>query len=252
MLLAWLLVRDALRPTDELLPGTIVLLSDGAAMDAAQWQRQLRRRRLRGAAGQGPGRAAGDQRGRGGRRVRGGRPGAAPTAPGHGDRPAARRGDPGPADRLLGRRRRGGRAGQDVRRHAGPDRVRLRGAEALRGQRLARAAYPARRDAHGDRRDAQRRRRGRRRVPPDGDSGPRRLGAGQRPGGRAAGAGPQRGAGRAAAGPAYRVDLAAGHRQRAVGDAPRGGTDRPAGARRHWSPRRSSATRGCSTGWPAT
>ena len=41
VLLAWLLVRDALRPTDELLPGTVVLLADGESMDAAQWQRQL-------------------------------------------------------------------------------------------------------------------------------------------------------------------------------------------------------------------
>ncbi|WP_240742395.1 sensor histidine kinase [Micromonospora zingiberis] len=41
VLLAWLLVRDALRPTDELLPGTTVLLADGRSMDAASWQRQL-------------------------------------------------------------------------------------------------------------------------------------------------------------------------------------------------------------------
>ncbi|WP_433495342.1 sensor histidine kinase [Micromonospora sp. CA-248089] len=41
VLLAWLLVRDALRPTDELLPGTTVVLSDGRTLDAGQWQRQL-------------------------------------------------------------------------------------------------------------------------------------------------------------------------------------------------------------------
>ncbi|KAB1905870.1 HAMP domain-containing histidine kinase [Micromonospora sp. AMSO1212t] len=41
VLLAWLLVRDALRPTDELLPGTSVVLSDGRTLDAGQWQRQL-------------------------------------------------------------------------------------------------------------------------------------------------------------------------------------------------------------------
>ncbi|RKF23814.1 sensor histidine kinase [Micromonospora globbae] len=41
VLLAWLLVRDALRPSDELLPGTTVVLADGRSLDAAQWQRQL-------------------------------------------------------------------------------------------------------------------------------------------------------------------------------------------------------------------
>ncbi|SCF39161.1 sensor histidine kinase [Micromonospora mirobrigensis] len=41
LILAWLLVRDALRPTDELLPGTTVLLADGRSLDAGQWQRQL-------------------------------------------------------------------------------------------------------------------------------------------------------------------------------------------------------------------
>ncbi len=41
VLLAWLLVRDALRPTDELLPGTAVVLADGRTLDAGQWQRQL-------------------------------------------------------------------------------------------------------------------------------------------------------------------------------------------------------------------
>ncbi|MFU8871395.1 sensor histidine kinase [Micromonospora sp. SL4-19] len=41
VLLAWLLVRDALRPTDELLPGTTVVLADGRTLDAGHWQRQL-------------------------------------------------------------------------------------------------------------------------------------------------------------------------------------------------------------------
>ncbi|PWU46355.1 two-component sensor histidine kinase [Micromonospora globispora] len=41
VLLAWLLVRDALRPTDELRPGTTVVLADGRSLDAAQWQHQL-------------------------------------------------------------------------------------------------------------------------------------------------------------------------------------------------------------------
>ncbi len=41
VLLAWLLVRDALRPTDELLPGTTVVLTDGRTLDAGQWQQQL-------------------------------------------------------------------------------------------------------------------------------------------------------------------------------------------------------------------
>ncbi|MDH6460383.1 signal transduction histidine kinase [Micromonospora sp. A200] len=41
VVLAWLLVRDALRPSDELRPGTTVLLADGRSLDAADWQRQL-------------------------------------------------------------------------------------------------------------------------------------------------------------------------------------------------------------------
>ncbi|SCL57254.1 sensor histidine kinase [Micromonospora chersina] len=41
VLLAWLLVRDALRPADELLPGSTVALADGRTLDAGQWQRQL-------------------------------------------------------------------------------------------------------------------------------------------------------------------------------------------------------------------
>ncbi|MFF5171062.1 sensor histidine kinase [Micromonospora sp. NPDC000089] len=39
--LAWLLVRDALRPADELRAGTTVSLADGRTLDAAAWQRQL-------------------------------------------------------------------------------------------------------------------------------------------------------------------------------------------------------------------
>jgi signal transduction histidine kinase len=41
VLLAWLLVRDALRPTAELRPGNTVVLANGASMDAGQWQQQL-------------------------------------------------------------------------------------------------------------------------------------------------------------------------------------------------------------------
>jgi len=41
VLLAWLLVRDALRPTDELRPGTTVVLADGRTLDAGQWQQGL-------------------------------------------------------------------------------------------------------------------------------------------------------------------------------------------------------------------
>ncbi|PZF92735.1 sensor histidine kinase [Micromonospora endophytica] len=41
VLLAWLLVRDALRPTDELLPGTTVVLADGTSLDAATWQQRM-------------------------------------------------------------------------------------------------------------------------------------------------------------------------------------------------------------------
>ncbi|MGW0502095.1 sensor histidine kinase [Micromonospora sp. NPDC003241] len=41
LLLAWLLVRDALRPTDELLPGTTVVLADGSTLEAGAWQQQL-------------------------------------------------------------------------------------------------------------------------------------------------------------------------------------------------------------------
>ncbi|RKN49630.1 sensor histidine kinase [Micromonospora endolithica] len=41
VLLAWLLVRNALRSTDELLPGSTVVLADGRSVDAAQWQREL-------------------------------------------------------------------------------------------------------------------------------------------------------------------------------------------------------------------
>ncbi|HEY0700767.1 MAG TPA: HAMP domain-containing sensor histidine kinase, partial [Micromonospora sp.] len=41
LVLAWLLVGDALRPTDELRAGTTVLLADGRSLDARQWQQQL-------------------------------------------------------------------------------------------------------------------------------------------------------------------------------------------------------------------
>ncbi|WFE48505.1 HAMP domain-containing sensor histidine kinase [Verrucosispora sp. WMMD1129] len=41
VLLAWLLVQDALRPTDELLPGTTVVLADGSTLEAAAWQQRL-------------------------------------------------------------------------------------------------------------------------------------------------------------------------------------------------------------------
>jgi signal transduction histidine kinase len=41
VLLAWLLVRAALRPGDELLPGTTVRLADGRTLDAGRWQREL-------------------------------------------------------------------------------------------------------------------------------------------------------------------------------------------------------------------
>ena len=43
LLLAWLLVGDALRPTDQLAPGTVVELADGRRLDARQWQEQLLR-----------------------------------------------------------------------------------------------------------------------------------------------------------------------------------------------------------------
>jgi signal transduction histidine kinase len=41
VLLAWLLVGDALRPTADLRPGNTVVLANGQAMDARQWQQQL-------------------------------------------------------------------------------------------------------------------------------------------------------------------------------------------------------------------
>jgi signal transduction histidine kinase len=41
VLLAWLLVGDALHPADELRAGTQVVLSDGTALDAQVWQRDL-------------------------------------------------------------------------------------------------------------------------------------------------------------------------------------------------------------------
>jgi signal transduction histidine kinase len=39
--LAWLLVGDALHPSDELQPGTRVVLADGSDLDARQWQEQV-------------------------------------------------------------------------------------------------------------------------------------------------------------------------------------------------------------------
>ena len=41
MVLAWLLVDDALRPVDGLRPGTTVGLADGRTLDAWQWQQQI-------------------------------------------------------------------------------------------------------------------------------------------------------------------------------------------------------------------
>ncbi|HEY2949665.1 MAG TPA: HAMP domain-containing sensor histidine kinase [Micromonosporaceae bacterium] len=41
VVLAWLLVGDALRPADELRPGTTVVLADGRTLDARDWQRQI-------------------------------------------------------------------------------------------------------------------------------------------------------------------------------------------------------------------
>jgi len=41
IVLAFLLVGDALRPADELRPGTVVVLSDGRVLDAREWQRMV-------------------------------------------------------------------------------------------------------------------------------------------------------------------------------------------------------------------
>src|SRR3954449_11528276 len=41
VLLAWLLVGDALHPADELRAGTPVVLADGRTLDALAWQRDL-------------------------------------------------------------------------------------------------------------------------------------------------------------------------------------------------------------------
>jgi signal transduction histidine kinase len=41
VVLAWLLVGDALRPADQLRPGTTVGLADGRILDARQWQEQV-------------------------------------------------------------------------------------------------------------------------------------------------------------------------------------------------------------------
>lgn len=41
VLLSWLLVTDALRPAEQLAPGTVVVLTDGRELDAAAWQDQI-------------------------------------------------------------------------------------------------------------------------------------------------------------------------------------------------------------------
>lgn len=41
VMLAWLLVSDALRPADQLRPGTVVTLADGTGIDAYVWQQQV-------------------------------------------------------------------------------------------------------------------------------------------------------------------------------------------------------------------
>jgi hypothetical protein len=41
VLLSWLLVTDALRPAEQLAPGTVVVLTDGRQLDAAAWQEQI-------------------------------------------------------------------------------------------------------------------------------------------------------------------------------------------------------------------
>lgn len=41
VVLAWLLVGDALRPTDELRPDTTVVLADGSELNARQWQERM-------------------------------------------------------------------------------------------------------------------------------------------------------------------------------------------------------------------
>ncbi|BCJ67197.1 sensor histidine kinase [Polymorphospora rubra] len=41
MVLAWLLVDDALHPADDLLPGTTVVLADGQTLDARVWQEHV-------------------------------------------------------------------------------------------------------------------------------------------------------------------------------------------------------------------
>ena len=255
VLLAWLLVRDALRPTDELLPGTTVVLADG---------RDARRRRSGSGSWSTPAvrRAAGQGRwsrcsaisvvGVAGAYVVAGRA----LRPLHQVTATAQRLGEATLDQRIGysrRRRRGGRAGQDVRRDAGPDRRRVRGAETVRRQRLARAADPAGGHAHRDRRDAQRRRRRRRRVPPDG----RRWCATPRSGPTAWStrcwcwpAARRRPAGGWSA--RYRRDLATGTANALSAmrrEAERIGLDvhDRRSSRRRWS-----ATRACSTGWPAT
>jgi signal transduction histidine kinase len=41
IVLAWLLVGDALRPADQLRPGTVIVFADGRQLDARDWQRTL-------------------------------------------------------------------------------------------------------------------------------------------------------------------------------------------------------------------
>jgi hypothetical protein len=97
VLLAWVLVGDALHPADELRRGTQVVLSDGQRLDAAAWQADVIARASRELL------------------VKGlialvviggiGIAGAAPAAQRHRHRAAPRRGDAGPADPVLRRGR---------------------------------------------------------------------------------------------------------------------------------------------------
>ena len=128
VLLAWLLVGDALRPADELRPGT----DRAAGRRRGRWTRRQWQTSWStpppGAAGQGPGRAAG-------RSAWSGWPARTSWPAGRCARcsrsPRPRGGCParhaGPAHPLRRRGRRGGRAGRDVRRDAGPDRRGVRG-----------------------------------------------------------------------------------------------------------------------------
>ena len=233
VLLAWLLVRDALRPTDELLPGTMVVLADGRhPRRRGSGSGELVDAASAGAAGQGPGGAAGDQRGRGRRGVRGGRPRAAPAAPGHRDRPAARRGDPRPADRL------GPGADDEVAELAQTfDAMLDRIAAAFKAQKrfVANASHELRTPLAVMRTEID--------VTLSDDEADvaeyRRMATVVRDASERANglvdallvlARSEAQAGRAARPQRTECDLAVGHRQRAVRDAPRGGADRPAGA----------------------